>query len=167
MKSKITITLLSLVIMALLGVVGYGAYYVNKTDGGLSSIMGELTPSGDNISNSIANLARGDDSSHKIGFIREIDELIMNLDISKKSTGNYLRVKINFELRDDDDENYFEEFEAVIFDKILSICSSKTKEELMSIGGKDDLKEDLKSNINRNLPSNIIKNVYFREFVIQ
>jgi len=168
MKNKFITILLVVMVILLLSAIGFFGYYLTNTkDANGNSLLSKITNEApfNPIQKNIIDTQHSNNS--KIGFIKEMDELIMNLDVSKKNSRNYLRIKINFELTNEDDEKLFDNYEALIFDKVLSICSSKSKEELMSIGGKDDLKEELKNNINRSLPSNIIKNIYFREFVIQ
>ena len=102
----------------------------------------------------------------ELGFIKETEELVFNLS-SSKNKRNYLKMKINFELKNNEDEGIFDMYQAIVFDTVLNVASIKTKQELMSIGGKENLKEEIIEELNNKLPGKIIRNVYFRTFVIQ
>lgn len=55
----------------------------------------------------------------------------------------------------------------VIDDQITSILSAKTSTELMTVDGKQRLKDELKSKLNRTLGEDRILAVYFTDFIIQ
>jgi len=160
MNNKGLIMFLFFISFISLAVVTTGGYYVYTK---LDSIDNQQSKTQE-VNNKIYK--NPTDKDKNIGFIKESEEMIVNLN-SAKNKKSYLKIKINFELKSESEEGLFDNYQAIIFDSILSIASAKTKEELMSLGGKEDLKEEIKNNINSRLPENIIKEVYFRTFVIQ
>lgn len=102
----------------------------------------------------------------EVGHIVEFDQMIINLS-SAKGKKNYLKLQINIEFRNEDEMDLYNERKALVFDKILTLTSNKTKEELMTIGGKEELKIELKEEFNDILGKKIVKNIYWKTFVIQ
>ena len=52
-------------------------------------------------------------------------------------------------------------------DRIISVLTSKTVEEVASPGGKDSLRQQLQREINQSLPDDVVSEVLFVEFVVQ
>lgn len=63
----------------------------------------------------------------------------------------------------------FSEKEARIRDKVIAILSSKTPSDVLSVTGKQALKDEVIEGINEilELPEPIVVNVYFTEFIVQ
>jgi len=161
MNNKSVIVILIFLSIIMIGVITVGGYFLYKKIEVIEQSKTEKSIEGKNINSVPMPIIDGE-----LGFIKESEDLTVNLS-SSKNKKNYLKIKINFELNKSGSESLFDTYSAIIFDNILTICSSKTKEELMSIGGKEDLKEELKASINSHLPTPIIKRIYFRIFVIQ
>lgn len=70
---------------------------------------------------------------------------------------------------DDGLPGYFKSREAVIRDSVIRILSSKRAEDVLSVSGKEQLKEELVDGINEALASEepLIVAVYFSEFIVQ
>lgn len=56
---------------------------------------------------------------------------------------------------------------ARVRDRIISILTSKTVEDVASPGGKDSLRQQLQREINQSLPDDVVTEVLFVEFVVQ
>jgi len=52
-------------------------------------------------------------------------------------------------------------------DRIISVLTSKTFEEVTGPGGKDSLRQQLQREINQSLPDDVVSEVLFVEFVVQ
>jgi len=52
-------------------------------------------------------------------------------------------------------------------DRIISVLTSKTVEDVASPGGKDSLRQQLQREINQSLPDDVVSEVLFVEFVVQ
>ena len=52
-------------------------------------------------------------------------------------------------------------------DRIISVLTSKSFEEVASPGGKDSLRQQLLREINQSLPDDVVSEVLFVEFVVQ
>ncbi|WP_025209898.1 flagellar basal body-associated FliL family protein [Hippea sp. KM1] len=57
--------------------------------------------------------------------------------------------------------------DAVVRDTIISVLSAKTSDDLLSVSGKEELKNELVSAINQALHRNLVKKIYFLTFIIQ
>ncbi|WP_022670172.1 flagellar basal body-associated FliL family protein [Hippea alviniae] len=57
--------------------------------------------------------------------------------------------------------------DAIVRDTIISIISSKTSDDLLSVSGKEELKNELISAINQALHRNLVRKIYFLTFIIQ
>lgn len=57
--------------------------------------------------------------------------------------------------------------DAVIRDTIITVLSSKTSDDLLSVSGKEELKNELITAINRALNMPLVRKIYFLTFIIQ
>lgn len=157
-SNKLLIVILVFLVLMLVGM-GVGGYFmldkINSVQGGSEKEKVEVKEEEEE-----------DTNPDEIGHIIDFDQVIVNLN-STKGAKNYLKLKINIELRSEDSVELYEKRKALIFDILLTTVSNKTKEELMSIGGKEELKEELKTSFNDMLGKKIIRNIYWRMFVIQ
>ena len=101
----------------------------------------------------------------KLGIVTALDPFIVNLtdDAGKR----YLKVTMQLEL---DNEILNEEITnkmPQIKDSIITVLSSKSTDDLLTIDGKFKLKEQIQTRVNVLLKTGVIQNVYFVEFVIQ
>ncbi|GMB93728.1 Flagellar basal body-associated protein FliL [Helicobacter bizzozeronii] len=93
------------------------------------------------------------------------DPFVVNL-ISNNGR-RYLKTSISLELSDPKLLQEIKAKETAIKDTIIEILSSKSYEEIITLKGKNKLKEEIRSNINSFLIDGFIKNVFFTDFVIQ
>ncbi|TSA82117.1 flagellar basal body-associated protein FliL [Helicobacter mehlei] len=93
------------------------------------------------------------------------DPFVVNL-ISNNGR-RYLKTSISLELSDPKLLEEIKAKETAIKDTIIEILSSKSYEEIITLKGKNKLKEEIRSNINSFLIDGFIKNVFFTDFVIQ
>lgn len=159
-SNKLLIVILVFLVLMLVGM-GIGGYLmldkINSVQGGSETEKVEVKEEEEE---------EEDTNPDEIGHIIDFDQVIVNLN-STKGSKNYLKLKINLELRSEESVELYEKRKALIFDILLTTVSNKTKEELMSIGGKEELKEELKTSFNDMLGKKIIRNIYWRMFVIQ
>jgi flagellar FliL protein len=79
----------------------------------------------------------------------------------------FLRVKMDFELKD---QTIFEKVRAQfprVKDKILTILSAKKFEDINTVKGKSDLRAEIAATIDTLFSKGAVTNVYFTEFVIE
>ncbi len=57
--------------------------------------------------------------------------------------------------------------DAVIRNAIIITTSAKTSDDLLSVSGKDELKNELITAINKALHRNLVRKIFFTEFIIQ
>ncbi len=57
--------------------------------------------------------------------------------------------------------------DAIIRDTIITVLSSKTSDDLLSVSGKEELKNELITAINQALGRNLVRKIYFLDFIIQ
>lgn len=57
--------------------------------------------------------------------------------------------------------------DAIIRDTIITVLSSKTSDDLLSVSGKEELKNELITAINQALHRNLVRKIYFLDFIIQ
>ncbi len=57
--------------------------------------------------------------------------------------------------------------DAIIRDTIITVLSSKTSDDLLSVSGKEELKNELMTAINQALQRNLVRKIYFLDFIIQ
>ncbi len=160
--AKKNILIISLIVLTIISMIGM-------------SVLGYIVY--DNISNPTPtqkseeivedyNEESNDNSYSNVGHIVQFDQMIINLS-SSKGKKNYLKIQINIEFRDEDDLELYKERKALLFDSLLTAASSKSKDELMTIGGKEELKMELKDSFNDILGRKVVKNIYWKTFVIQ
>ena len=101
----------------------------------------------------------------EIGPIYPLDPFIVNL--MSNNASRYLKCKIDLELDTPELQQEIDKKLPAIRDIIIQILSSKTVEEIITVKGKEKVKEEIKKKINALLTTGEIKNVYFTEFVVQ
>lgn len=89
------------------------------------------------------------------------------VNLEDKPFGRILKVGMDFELSTRDLKEEIEKRLPQIRESILLVMSNKTSEEVLSPQGKNLLKEEIISRLNALLTTGIIKNVYFKDFVVQ
>lgn len=146
------IVVIGALLVSLLGVGGY-IIYTQVLGGG-----------GEEAKKEAAKVAELKEAA-KLGIVTALDPFIVNLtdDAGKR----YLKVTMQLEL---DNEILNEEITnkmPQIKDSIITVLSSKSTDDLLTIDGKFKLKEQIQTRVNVLLKTGVIQNVYFVEFVIQ
>lgn len=102
----------------------------------------------------------------EVNLIVAVDTIIVNL--SASNGRRYLKVKINLEAKDEDVRKKIESKPVQIKDRLISILSSKTLEDVDGLEGQENLRNEIKGALDVILKTEGgILQVYFTEFVIQ
>ena len=105
------------------------------------------------------------ESIKKMGPIYSLDSFIVNLDDPKYR--KYLRVTMDLELTTAENTKDIEERLPQIRDCVLTILPAKQYDQVITIDGKNQLRQELLEAMNGFFPKEIITKIYFTEFVIQ
>lgn len=132
-----------------------------------------------NANNQAAN-ANGanmvEERKYKDSYKVQINDMVLNITNSK---GREKLMKLSFTMDsiEDDIEQLMDENKPEIIDLVISLISSRNSEELLTVGGKELLKEELIQEINNILNRAIgdnssykkdnVKNIFFTAFVIK
>ncbi len=57
--------------------------------------------------------------------------------------------------------------DAIIRDVIINTISAKTSDDLLSVSGKEELKNEIMTSINKAVHKRLVRKIYFTEFIIQ
>lgn len=99
-------------------------------------------------------------------LIIPVDPVIVNL--SGSGGRRYLKAKINLEAKDEDIKKKVEAKSVQIKDRLISILSSKTLEDIEGIEGQENLRGEIQDSVDVVLKiEDGILQVYFTEFVVQ
>ncbi len=99
-------------------------------------------------------------------LIVAIDTIIVNL--SSSNGRRYLKAKINLEAKDADVKRKIESKPVQIKDRLISILSSKTLEDIDGLEGQENLRNEIRDAVDVILKTEDgILQVYFTEFVVQ
>ena len=104
-------------------------------------------------------------SSKQMGPIFSLDPFIVNLDNPKYR--KYLRVTMDLELKTEENSTDIEERLPQIRDCVLTILPAKQYDQVITIDGKNQLRQELLAAMNGFFTKEIITKIYFSEFVIQ
>ena len=99
-------------------------------------------------------------------LIIPVDTLVVNL--SGSNARRYLKAKVHLEAKDAETKKKIEAKSIPIKDRLISILSSKTLEDIDGLEGQESLRIEIKNNIDSILKiQNGVLQVYFSEFVVQ
>ena len=98
-------------------------------------------------------------------LIAPIETLIVNL--SGSNGRRYLKAKINLEAKDGEMKRIIETKSVQIKDRLISILSSKTLEDIDGLEGQENLRKEIKDAVDVVLKAEGVLQVYFTEFVVQ
>ncbi len=101
----------------------------------------------------------------KMGVFVSLDPFIVNL--ASEAGKRYLKITMQLELARPDMANEVTNRMPQIKDAVITVLSSKTADDLLTIEGKFRLKEQVLTRINNTLTGGVVKNIFFVEFVIQ
>ena len=98
-------------------------------------------------------------------LITPVETLIVNL--SGSNGRRYLRTKINLEAKDGDVKKLIETKSIQIKDRLISILSSKTLDDIDGLEAQENLRKEIKDAVDVVLKVEGVLQVYFTEFVVQ
>ncbi len=101
----------------------------------------------------------------KMGVFVSLDPFIVNL--ASDAGKRYLKITMQLELARPDMTAEVTNRMPQIKDAVITVLSSKSAEDLLTIEGKFRLKEQVLTRINNTLTNGVVKNIFFVEFVIQ
>ncbi|MBM4064102.1 MAG: hypothetical protein FJ266_00405 [Planctomycetes bacterium] len=94
-----------------------------------------------------------------------VDTIVVNL--SGSNGRRYLKAKINLEVKDGDVKKIIEAKAVQIKDRLISILSSKTLEDIDGLEAQENLRKEIKDAVDVVLKAEGVLQVYFTEFVVQ
>ncbi|MCF6149315.1 MAG: hypothetical protein E3K37_11740 [Candidatus Kuenenia sp.] len=95
-----------------------------------------------------------------------IDTVVVNL--SGSNLRRYLKAKVILEVRDEEIRGKLETRTIQVKDRLISIFSSKTIDDIDSVEGREHLKREIKDSVDVILSAEkAVLQVYFEEFVVQ
>lgn len=156
------IVLLVLVIVLIMAVAG-GTYF----------LLDRISSSGKSEQNVQEAVKAPSPSSYsEAKYKADVNELVLNLTDSR---GREKIMKLSFSIRSSDPniEKFVQDYLAEITDVVITQISSRSSEELLTVGGKNLLKDELVSEINNILNyvtktnGNLVSNILFTTFVIK
>ena len=158
---------LIILVVALIGAVGFLGYMVmGQSDQG---------PESEKVKEEKAKEEAGDAKNGE-SFVAKIDNLVLNITNAK---GREKLMKLSFTLKSVEPtiEVLVEANNAEIVDAVIGQISARTSEELLTVGGKQLLKEEMLEEINaiineatasnEEIKRNNIKKLFFTSFVIK
>jgi len=98
-------------------------------------------------------------------LIVPVETLIVNLSVSNGR--RYLKAKINLEAKDGEMQKIIKTKAVQIKDRLISILSSKTLEDIDGLEGQENLRKEIKDAVDVVLKVEGVLQVYFTEFVVQ
>lgn len=158
--SKGIIIILIVLIVILLAALGGGGYYL-YSQGAFSQDKTE---------------AKDEQPEVAETFRAKIEDLVLNITNSK---GREKLMKLSFSIKSTEPTiaGLIEENKAEIIDTVIAQISARSSEELLTVGGKNLLKEELKDDINAlineavksnsDIKQNSIEKIFFTSFVIK
>ncbi|HRN00804.1 MAG TPA: flagellar basal body-associated FliL family protein, partial [Aliarcobacter cryaerophilus] len=143
--------------------------------GGTYFLLSKISNSKQGSNNNTEEVAKASSSSasgSEAKFKADVNELVLNLTDSK---GREKIMKLSFSIRSSDPliATIVQDYLAEITDVVITQISSRSSEELLTVGGKNLLKDELISEINNVINfvtksnSNVVSNILFTTFVIK
>jgi flagellar FliL protein len=160
----VLIALIALIIILILVIAG-GGYFLYQNS--MNANNQATNANGNNMP---------EERVYKDSYKVQINDMVLNITNSK---GREKLMKLSFTIDsiEDDIEQLMDENKAEIIDLVISLISSRNSEELLTVGGKELLKEELIQEINNILNRAIgdnssykqdsVKNLFFTAFVIK
>lgn len=104
----------------------------------------------------------------EVYYKRQLNSFEVNIPNNKNNTANhYLQIKITLTTNNDSTYYELEKRDDKVRDRVLSILSYQSMNELLTIQGKQILRDTITKEVNSFLSSGKVNDVYFREFLIQ
>ncbi|MEA3314512.1 MAG: flagellar basal body-associated FliL family protein [Campylobacterota bacterium] len=163
----IVLIILIVVLLAAVGGIGYFLYSKGMFDPEASNNNQQTQEQAKEVSSS--NEEKGEI------FLAKVDSLVLNITDAK---GRAHLMKLSFTVKTNEAtiEQIIETNKAEIIDAVIREVSARSSEELLTVGGKDMLKDDMLAEINNILNDatdpeaierNCVKDLYFTSFVIK
>jgi flagellar protein FliL len=159
-SKKKLLLILGLIVLLLLG--GGGAFFMLTKKGG------EI-PEADSEVASEGVVTEGHDDEEELGEGEEplgpifpLDTFVVNL-----NGGGFIRMQVQIEFTERDIPKSFYSRMVQIRDEAITHLSTRTKEDLLTVKGKETLKTTFKELINKITKKEAVKQVYFSQFVVQ
>ncbi len=165
-KNTLMIVLIALIVL-LIGAVGAIGYFVYTKDANA-----QVTSANDTAKDEKTE----EKSSENQTFIAKIEDLVLNITNAK---GREKLMKLSFAIKSSEVtiEAIVEANNAEIIDAVIAQISSRSSEELLTVGGKALLKEEMLKEINaivneatasnEDIKRNNVKRLFFTSFVIK
>lgn len=165
-KSKgkgLIIALIALIIILILVLAGGGYYFYQNSK--KSEVESASTPT-----------KAADEKEYKEFYQVQINDMVLNITNTK---GREKLMKLSFTINsiEDEIEQLMDQNKPEVVDLVIALISSRNSEELLTVGGKELLKEELIVEINHILNRAIgdnssfkkdsVKNIFFTAFVIK
>lgn len=166
-KSKgkgLIIALIALIVILLIALAGGGYFlYQNSKKSDQASVASDGSKA-------------VDEKVYKDFYSVQINDMVLNITNTK---GREKLMKLSFTISsiEDDIEQLMDQNKPEIIDLVIALISSRNSEELLTVGGKELLKEELIVEINNILnraigdnssyKKNSVKNIFFTAFVIK
>lgn len=149
--------LIVIIAAALILVIGGGAaaYFL---------VMPRLTAAPEQAAKSGEEAPAEIEAGASLGATYELDPFIVNL---TGDVNRYLKVVVVLQLSDKNVAEEIANRSPQIKDAVITLLSSKTAEEILTVQGKYDLKMEMTKRINALLMTGVVRKLYFVEFVIQ
>ena len=151
-KKKLIIIIVA--VLVLLGG-GAGAFFA------LSGKGGEEGEDGEEIADEEEEGAEGE--GELPGAVFPLEVFIVNLGVK----GSFLKTAIQLEFATPEPPHTIETDVPKIRDGIIKILSSKTSSDILTVEGKEKLREELLKAVNGAMGSEEVVNLYFTEFIVQ
>jgi len=103
------------------------------------------------------------DTAGLLGAIYPMDTFIVNLGVK----GSFLKTTLQLEFLEPIVPQSFEFSMPKVRDAIIRVLSNRRASEILTVEGKEDLRDDVKDVINETLGSEDVVQVYFTEFIVQ
>ena len=108
--------------------------------------------------------AAGSPPATSLGATLEMPPFIVNL---AGEEGRYLKTTLVLQLSSEELSKEITQRTPQIKDAIITVLSSKTPDDILTIQGKYDLKVELMKRVNTLVASGVVREIYFVEFVVQ
>jgi len=154
-KSKMLIIIIAVVALLVLAGGGGAAYFLlmkkgadHAAEGGEEGAGGEHGGGGDK----------------KSGESAELPPFIVNLG---GDGGRYLKVVMVLQISSKTAKEELDNRMPQVKDSVITVLSSKTPEEILSVDGKYELKMELTKRINSLITTGVVQEIFFVDFVVQ
>lgn len=162
-KKKKTLIIAIVGGIVLLAVIGAAVWFLLLKGGGEEGADGASGAKAHGAEKSAKKKSHGDDLT--MGPVFAIDNLVINL-MSEGGT-KYAKLSLGLELDAQELAPEMLAKKALATDIVIAVISARTSEELMTMKGKETVKNEIMEKINERLKDGRVKNVYFTNFIVQ